>query len=94
LADAEEPLVAFQFVADPAGDPFLLSHTLLVAPAQAHALRSGKRYIAVVRRRLAEAGVAVVSRDQPLYGTRYPLIDEGHGPSTKVTDVRRQLSVV
>lgn len=30
---------------------------------------------------LADAGVVVVSRDQPLYGTRYPLIDEGHSAS-------------
>ena len=26
---------------------------------------------------LAEAGVAILGHDQPLYGTRYPLIDEG-----------------
>jgi hypothetical protein len=31
-----------------------------------------------VRGNLAGAGVVVVSRDQPLYGTRYPLIDEGY----------------
>jgi predicted small lipoprotein YifL len=30
-----------------------------------------------VRADLAAGGVAVVSRDQPLYGQRYPLIDEG-----------------
>jgi hypothetical protein len=30
---------------------------------------------------LASAGVVVVSRDQPLYGLRYPLIDEGFGAS-------------
>lgn len=30
---------------------------------------------------LASAGVVVVSRDQPLYGQRYPLIDEGFGAS-------------
>jgi hypothetical protein len=29
----------------------------------------------------AEAGWAVVGRDAALYGTRYPLIDEGHGGS-------------
>jgi len=31
-----------------------------------------------VRSHLAGEGVVVVSRDQPLYGTRYPLIDEGY----------------
>lgn len=30
---------------------------------------------------LADAGWAIVSRDSPLYGTRYPLIDEGYGAS-------------
>lgn len=32
---------------------------------------------AEIRQIFANAGVVVVSRDQPLYGTRYPLIDEG-----------------
>jgi S-formylglutathione hydrolase FrmB len=31
----------------------------------------------VLRAAWAEAGMVVVSRDQPLYGTRYPLVDEG-----------------
>ena len=31
-----------------------------------------------IRANLAGEGVVVVSRDQPLYGTRYPLIDEGY----------------
>lgn len=30
---------------------------------------------------LTDAGWAIVSRDSPLYGTRYPLIDEGYGAS-------------
>ncbi len=30
---------------------------------------------------LADQGVAIIGRDQPLYGTRYPLIDEGYGGS-------------
>ncbi len=30
---------------------------------------------------LAAEGWAVIGRDQPLYGTRYPLIDEGYGAS-------------
>jgi hypothetical protein len=34
-----------------------------------------------VAQRLADAGVVVVSRDQPLYGTRYPLIDDGFSGS-------------
>ncbi len=34
-----------------------------------------------VATRLADAGVVVVGRDQPLYGLRYPLIDEGFGSS-------------
>jgi len=29
----------------------------------------------------ADAGWAVIGRDQPLYGSRYPLIDEGYGAS-------------
>ncbi len=34
-----------------------------------------------VRSILAEAGIVVVSRDQPLYGQRYPLIEEGYSGS-------------
>jgi hypothetical protein len=30
---------------------------------------------------LAEEGYAIIGRDAPLYGTRYPLIDEGYGAS-------------
>jgi len=30
---------------------------------------------------LADEGWAIIGRDQPLYGTRYPLIDEGYGGS-------------
>ena len=30
---------------------------------------------------LANEGWAIIGRDQPLYGTRYPLIDEGYGAS-------------
>lgn len=30
---------------------------------------------------LSEAGVGIIGRDAPLYGTRYPLIDEGYGAS-------------
>jgi hypothetical protein len=30
---------------------------------------------------LADEGVAIIGRDAPLYGTRYPLIDEGYGAS-------------
>jgi len=33
------------------------------------------------RAAFTDAGVAIVSRDQPLYGTRFPLIDEGFGAS-------------
>ena len=53
---------------------------------------SGHAYNAVQRRNVADdgpalaaiwadAGVAVVGRDASLYGTRYPLIDEGYGGS-------------
>lgn len=35
----------------------------------------------VIRGQFADAGVVVVSRDQPLYGTRYPLIDAGFSSS-------------
>ncbi|MFT4627963.1 MAG: hypothetical protein ACI8PZ_006657 [Myxococcota bacterium] len=52
----------------------------------------GHAYNIVQRRRPADLGIelatrfasngwATISRDAPLYGTRYPLIDEGHGPS-------------
>lgn len=34
-----------------------------------------------IRHAAAAAGVAIVSRDQPLYGQRYPLIDEGFDAS-------------
>lgn len=30
---------------------------------------------------LADAGMGIIGRDQPLYGTRYPLMDEGYGAS-------------
>ena len=34
-----------------------------------------------VSRRFADAGWATLSRDATLYGTRYPLIDEGYDAS-------------
>ncbi len=34
-----------------------------------------------LRAAFADAGITVVSRDQPLYGQRYPLVDQGFGKS-------------
>ncbi len=40
-----------------------------------------------VRRRLAARGSVVVSADQPLFGRRFPLIDQGYDPSLAVVNV-------
>ena len=45
-----------------------------------HRINDGDRGDEVAAR-LAEEGIIVVSRDQPLYGTRYPLIDKGFSGS-------------
>jgi hypothetical protein len=48
-----------------------------------HAVQRRNKYddCDALARVLADEGWAIVGRDQPLYGTRYPLIDEGHGAS-------------
>jgi len=48
-----------------------------------HAVQRRNKYddCDALARVLADEGWAIVGRDQPLYGTRYPLIDEGYGAS-------------
>ena len=45
------------------------------------ARRSGADRAEEMAALFAERGVAILSRDSPLYGSRYPLIDEGYGAS-------------
>ncbi len=85
--DADATRVTISLPLDESGTPIANARVLMYDHGT-----GGQAYHAVQRRNryddsrsLAEVlrgeGWAVVGRDQPLYGTRYPLIDEGYGDS-------------
>lgn len=87
-APDEEPMrVVVAIPKGPDGQPIEGAHTLLFdhgtggtawhAVQRRNALDRGDELAA----RMVAADVAIIGRDQPLYGTRYPLIDEGYDAS-------------
>ena len=87
VPDADTTRVTISIPKDTNGDPIADARVLMYDHGT-----GGSAYHAVQRRNkdddchalarvLADEGWAVVGRDQPLYGTRYPLIEEGYGAS-------------
>jgi hypothetical protein len=87
VPDADTTRVTISIPKDDNGEPIADARVLMYDHGT-----GGTAYHAVQRRNkndeclplaqvLADEGWAIIGRDQPLYGTRYPLIDEGYGDS-------------
>jgi len=87
VPDAETTRVTISIPKDTNGDPIADARVLMydhgTGGSAYHAVQRRNKYddCHALARVLADEGWAVVGRDQPLYGTRYPLIDEGYGAS-------------
>ena len=87
VPDAETTRVTISIPKDTNGDPIAGARVLMydhgTGGSAYHAVQRRNKYddCHALARVLADEGWAVVGRDQPLYGTRYPLIEEGYGAS-------------
>ena len=87
VPEADTTRVTISIPKDADGDPINNARVLMydhgTGGTAYHAIQRRSKYddCDALARVLADEGWAIVGRDQPLYGTRYPLIDEGYGDS-------------
>ena len=85
--DADSTRVTISLPKGPDGEPIPNARVLMydhgTGGTAYHAVqrRNGYDDCDALARVLVDEGWAIIGRDQPLYGTRYPLIDEGYGAS-------------
>jgi len=87
VPDADSTRVTISVPKGPDGEPIENARVLMydhgTGGTAYHAVQRRNKYddCDALARVLADEGWAIIGRDQPLYGTRYPLIDEGYGAS-------------